>query len=171
MMNPKAFRFPLLANAMFSLGGGLLLIFGSADLGRWLGPDVGGLYVLLGFGLTLFAFSLLLLARRPTPLIVLMVTAADIAWIISTSGALLIWRSEFTTTGVMLILATNGAVAALAWLQERAIRRAFRAAGGTSDEFDVCIAVNAPVPADAFWKVLSRGGSTISDGRVGGSSA
>ncbi len=158
-MNAQMLRPALLMNAGFSGANGLLLTLAPAMIASWLGPDTPALYLFLGVGLLLFCVTLGGLAARPTPLAVLAVTGADVGWIISTTGALLVWRHEFTPLGYALVLGTNAIVWTLAWFQLRSIRDAFQARSGSPDEYQVCIAVDTPVTADAFWGVLADLGS------------
>lgn len=158
-MNSQMLRPPLLMNAVFSGANGLLLTLAPVLIASWLGPKTTGIYSLLGVGLLLFCLTLGLLAARPTPLAVLAITAADLGWVISTTGALLVWRHDFTSLGFTLVVGTNVIVWTLAWFQLRSIRDIFQARGGSPDEYQVCIAVDTPVTADAFWRVLADLGS------------
>jgi len=153
-MHAQTLRPILVLNAVFSVANGVLLVLASPMAATWIGPPVDWIYALLGVGLLLFGLVLSGVAIRPTPLAVLAITGADLAWVIATTTALLVWRHDVTPLGWALVLGTNAVVASLAWFQQRAIRQCFRAAGRT-DEYDVCIEVNAPVSADAFWKVLA----------------
>ncbi len=158
-MNTESLRPPLLTNAAFSAATGLLLTLAPSAVGRWLGPDVDWFYLFIGIGLLLFSAILGVIALRPTPLVVLAITTADVGWIVSTTAALVIWRNDFTPLGFALISGCNVIVTAIAWLQQRSIKRAFSARDGMPDEFYVCVAADAPVNADAFWKVLADIGS------------
>lgn len=151
-MRPERLRSPLLANAVFSGVCGLLLAFAPTLVASWLGPP---LYLLLGVGLLLFSAALGVLATRPTPLLVLAVTAADIGWVVCTFVALVVWKDDFTPMGFALVSGVNAVVSIIAWLQQKSIREAFRTFRGSPDEYEVCIAVAAPVDAGAFWKVLA----------------
>ena len=158
-MNSQMLRPPLLMNAVFSGANGLLLTLAPVLVALWLGPNTTGIYSLLGVGLLLFCVTLGVLAARPTPLAVLAITGADLGWVILTTGALLMWRHDFTPLGVTLVLGTNAIVLMLAWFQLRSIRDIFKARGGSPDEYQVCIAVDTPVTPDAFWRVLADLGS------------
>ncbi|HBR51491.1 MAG TPA: hypothetical protein DEA71_15570 [Nitrospira sp.] len=151
----QTLRSPLLLNAAFSGANGLLLILASPMVAAWLGPQATWIYELVGVGLLLFGLTLSIVAVRPTPLAVLAITGADVAWVVSTTVTLLVWRHDFTSLGWGLVLATNAVVSVLAWFQQRSIRTAFQAPSGAPDEYQVCIAVNTPVAADAFWSVLA----------------
>lgn len=158
-MNSKTLRPPLLMNAVFSGANGLLLTLAPVLIASWLGPQTTGIYSFLGVGLLLFCLTLGFLAARPTPLAVLAVTGADLGWVISTTGAVLVWRHEFTSLGFTLVSGTNAIVLTLAWFQLRSIRDMFQARGGSPDDYQVCIAVDTPVTAEAFWRVLADLGS------------
>lgn len=154
-MKPESLRPPILTNAAFSAATGLVMTIAPSVVGAWLGPDVDWFYLFIGIGLLLFSAMLGVIARRPTPLVVLAITTADVGWIVSTTTALVIWRNDFTSLGFALVSGCNVIVAAIAWLQQRSIKKAFSAAGGAPNEYYVCIAAHAPVSADALWKVLS----------------
>lgn len=148
-------RLPLLLNAVFSGVNGLLLLCASPMVATWLGPQATWIYTVLGSGLLLFVVILSTAAVRPTPVGSLAITGADVMWVIFTTTSLFIWRDHFTSLGWGLVLGTNAVVLALVWYQQRAIRTVFQAPGCEQDEYHVCIAVDTPVAADAFWKVLA----------------
>lgn len=148
-------RTPLLLNAVFSGSNGLLLFFAAPLMATWLGPPTTWIYTVLGVGLLLFTLLLGILSVRPTPLGLLAVTTADVAWVVCTTAALFIWRHDFTPMGWSVVLGTNVVVLTLAWFQQYSIRKAFQVPSGEPNEYHVCIAVDAPVAADAFWSVLA----------------
>lgn len=154
-MDTERLRPPLLLNALFSGACGLLLVLAPASVAAWLGPHVNWVYEFLGLGLTLFGLVLGVAAIHPQPLALLAVTAADLAWVIATTATLLVWRDDFTILGWSVVLGTNAMVMGLVWFQLRAIRNAFRVSDGVPDEYQLCVAVNAPAAADAFWRVLA----------------
>lgn len=145
----------LLLNAIFSGANGLLLALAGPMVASWLGPQATGIYALLGVGLLLFCVTLGLAAWRPTALAALAITGADLAWVISTTAAVLVWRHAFTPLGLGLVLGTNAVVSTLVWFQQRSIRKVFQVSEGAPDEYQVCIAADAPVTAGAFWTVLA----------------
>lgn len=154
-MNNESLRPPLLTNAAFSGATGLLSTIAPSAVGAWLGPDLDRFYLFIGIALLLFSAMLVVITRRPTPIVVLAITTADVGWIVSTTAALIVWRDDFTPLGFALVSGCNVIVALIAWLQQRSIRNAFAAAGGMPDEYYVCVAAHVPVNADAFWKVLA----------------
>jgi hypothetical protein len=158
-MKVESLRPPLLTNAAFSSATGLLLASASPLVATSLGPQLNWFYVLIGVGLLLFSATLGVITMRPTPLLVVAVIAADLGWVVSTTMALLVWRSDFTPMGFALVSGVNAIVLTIAWLQQNSIRKAFRAPGGLPDEYEVCIAADAPVNAGAFWKVLAEIGA------------
>lgn len=158
-MNFHSLRPALVSNAVFSGASGLVLVLASPLVARWLGPQVHWVYPILGAGLLLFCLTLCAVAVRPAPLAVLGITAADFGWVAATTVVLFVWRHDFTPLGFPLVLSTNAVVSTLAWFQKRSIEKAFRVFGGSPDEYQVCIAVDTPVNAGAFWNVLSDLGS------------
>lgn len=154
-IHTQSLRIPLLLNATFSGVNGLLLFLVSSMVATWLGPQATWIYMVLGVGLLLFALLLSILAVRPTPLGLLVVTSADVAWIVSTTAAVLVWRHDFTSMGWGVVFGTNVVVLALAWFQQYSIRKAFHVPFGEPDEYQICIAVDAPITADTFWGVLA----------------
>jgi Polyketide cyclase / dehydrase and lipid transport len=178
-IHAQSLRTPLLLNAVFSGINGLVLFLASPAVATWLGPQTTWIYMYLGVGLLLFALLLSIVAVRPTPLSLLAITGADVVWVVSTTAALLVWRYDFTSVGWGLVLGTNAAILALAWFQQRSIRKAFQVPSGEPDEYQVCIGVDTPVAADAFWRVLADLGgihrympelksSALTVGEVGG---
>src|SRR5215469_9541672 len=99
----------------------------SLAIAKWLGPEAGRLYMLLGAGLLVFSMALGVIALRPTPLLVLAITAADLVWVICTTIALVIWNNDFTPLGFALVIGSNAIVSVIAWFQQHSIRRVFRA--------------------------------------------
>lgn len=95
-IHTQSLRMPLLLNATFSGVNGLLLVLASPMVATWLEPQATWIYMVLGVGLLLFALLLSILAVRPTPLGLLVVTGADVAWILCTTAAFLAWRHDFT---------------------------------------------------------------------------
>ncbi len=158
-MNTHTLRPALLTNAAFSAANGLLLALSPAMIVSWLGPGTPELYLLLGSGLILFSVTLTGFSARPTALAVLAISGADAIWVIGTTAALLIWRHEFSPLGYALVLGTNTVVGTLMWFQLRSIREAFRTRSGAPDEYQVCVAMDTPATADAFWRVLADLGS------------
>jgi hypothetical protein len=154
-MKTGILRLPILANAAFSFATGLFMALASPAVAKWLGPEAGRLYVSLGAGLLVLSIALGVIALRPTPLLVLAITAADLAWVICTTIALAVWNNDFTPLGSALVIGSNAIVSVIAWFQQHSIRRAFRVPGGQPGEFEVCIAADAPAEPSAFWSVLA----------------
>ncbi|HEV7344744.1 MAG TPA: SRPBCC family protein [Devosia sp.] len=126
----------------------------SAELAEMMGVGHGAFYAFLGIGLIMFAATLTLVAYRPTPFLVLMVVAADIGWLVSTSAAALLLGSSLTTA-VGTLITVNVVVAAMALLQYRSILAFFATQEGSSEQFQIRLCAPVPVPAESLWPVLS----------------
>lgn len=64
-------------------------------------------------------------------------------------------EARLYSDGLGVVLGTNVVVLALVWFQQYLIRKAFHVPFGEPDEYQVCIAVDAPIAADPFWRVLA----------------
>ena len=111
-------KIALMSNVIFSFTSAMLMLLLGSLLGSYI-PLPSWLWTVLGLGLLVFALDLSVLAVMPkwamtfTPWVV----AADIAWVLLTLVALLIFWAELSSTGVAMITAVNVVVAVLAWAQ------------------------------------------------------
>jgi hypothetical protein len=108
----------LAANLVFSAASGICMLL-AAD---WLSSQIPApvwLWMGLGIGLLAFAVQLAAMLRKPALArqLGLQVVAADVAWVVLATGALLIFLGDITRLGVTLMLAVNFVVAVLAALQ------------------------------------------------------
>jgi hypothetical protein len=116
-------RTALRANAVFSLGTGLLLTVAPATVGGWLGVDIDIWLRLLGLGLLGHFAALLWMAQRPNPIpwarINLLMIAPYPLLMIGLAASGVVER----TTGQTLVLLDGAVVGAIAighWLGIRA---------------------------------------------------
>ncbi len=114
-----------MANAIFSGITGATLVAGYARIGVSMGLDRPALLPGLGLALLLFAGGLVLLARQPTigRTWTLVVSGADVAWVVASGVLLLIGPEPLTITGKWLIGIVADIVAVFAVLQLWGLRR------------------------------------------------
>jgi hypothetical protein len=121
-MPAQTLRRALLANAIFSVICGSLMVFAEGSVSSWLGFNGSGILPIGAF-LLVFAVYLVWMANQssvPTHL-VSGVIAGDWAWVLG-SVLLLLLRSElFSWTGKLLIIDTAVVVAVFAILQRRGL--------------------------------------------------
>ena len=154
----RALHRALLANAAFSLltGGAQLLLARSLAPLLGLAPNTAVL-PLIGAGLATFAGGVLWLATRPRPdrLLSLLVSFADLLWVLGSVLLMVLARGQLPLAGQLLVGSTAGVVLAFALLQLRGITRSFRAALG-SREIRVCVEVATPTTADTLWRNIAQ---------------
>lgn len=155
MSRLHAARLILLANAAFSALNGFLLLLFPRTIAAWLGTADSVIYPLLGAGLVVFGAAVALVARRPTPSALLLITGADLAWVGTTLLTAVALHAGMTATGWGVILGTNAVVASFAWRQLRALRREFAVEGGGLDEYEICLGADTPLSAPALWAVVA----------------
>ena len=115
----------LAANALFSAGSAGIMLSAPAWLTNAI-PAPLWLWLVLGSGLLLFSLQLagMVVSEALRRKLSMQVVAADIGWIVATSVAIAVFWQVLTPAGVVLILAINGIVATLAWLQFLGLRAA-----------------------------------------------
>lgn len=114
----------LTANALFSGGSGVGILL----VQNWLGGHIPGpdwMWWVLGIGLLAFAAQLALMSVKPglAQKLAMQVVVSDVAWVVLTLGALLLFFEEVSRTGAQLIVTINVVVATLAVLQYRGLRQ------------------------------------------------
>lgn len=135
-MPTERLRLALRLNAATSLIGGLLALVAGSWVSRELGIDHVVATRVIGAGLVVFAVDVASIARAPRPRLLrdtLLVSAADVAWVIATIVVLL--TGILSTTGVRVAVVLGLGVADFAvvqlWLQSAAVS-ADRAAPGVT---------------------------------------
>ncbi|MCS3902659.1 hypothetical protein J2T55_000663 [Methylohalomonas lacus] len=155
-------RRALLANALFSLACGLLLLFAPATVGALLGWYAPVLLQLIGVGLILFAIDLVHQATRPRPTSwrALYASVADGLWVVGSIAAVLLLPHDLSDRGVAIVLTVAGIVLGFGAWQLWGIHRAhYSRASGL---YRHCLVVEADAPADALWSII-RDLSAIKD--------
>ncbi|MCR9257437.1 MAG: SRPBCC family protein [Alphaproteobacteria bacterium] len=146
-------RIPLLANATFSGLCGIIAITASgedvalvADMPQWVG-------IALGFGLIGFGIAVAVCAIRLRLGWTLVISAADILWVVSTPLLLLI-PALFTDLGHSVVWTVAGVVALFAFFQLRGLRLMLHDAAGPG-RYRLCIRIHSQAPADGLWQVIA----------------
>ncbi|MFC4273093.1 hypothetical protein GQF03_07880 [Sneathiella chungangensis] len=117
-------RMTLLIDAGTSLlSGGVALLF-AGPLAHWMGMADWVLYT-LGAGLVLFAADVAFTATRKVinPLFVKGIIAANVAWVVGSAIALLLFQDRLTVAGSWVVEIIAIAVAVLTSLQAVSLRR------------------------------------------------
>jgi len=108
----------LIINALFSLVSGLIILSQKASLAVHL-PMPDWIWLVIGIGLIGFALELITLAinkgwaRRFIGLVII----SDISWVVVTSFCLLLFISEISNQGIVIVSLVNVVVAGLVWFQ------------------------------------------------------
>jgi hypothetical protein len=146
----------LLGNAIFSLTSGLVFLLRGDSAAALIGVGPDWLYRAIGAGLLGFALCVAWVAlRRPVnTFFALLISVADLLWVLGTAALLLIVGASMQPAGVTVLIAIAAVVLLFAVLQLRGIRQHFDARGkpGTSR---LCVAVNAPVRAEQIWPLIA----------------
>ncbi|MEO0987092.1 MAG: SRPBCC family protein [Cyanobacteria bacterium J06639_14] len=151
-------RIALLSNAVFSVVCGLLMLVCPGFIGSLLGPQIDLLWRLLGLGLLIFAADLVHQATRPRLLTwrALYASVGDFLWVIGSAVGLLLFSSQFSLTGVVMVLVIAGVVWVFGYWQIWGIDRAHRAANPAL--YRHCLVVRTKASAAAMWHVIERMG-------------
>lgn len=155
-------RIALHSNALFSACTGLLAAWAPGIVATWLGTTGVGEVRIVGVQLLVFAAVVAAVGRPRTvrPLPVMLISAADAAWVVGTVPLLLLLPGQFSTTGHALMLGVAAVVAACATGQLVGLARQYAHPDGSSPyTHRVCVEVPTDAPADALWAVISDLGS------------
>lgn len=155
-------RIALFSNALFSACTGLFAALAPGLVGAWLGAPE--LEEVRGVGIVLVVFAAVVAAvARPRvvrPIPVMLISAADAAWVLGTPALLLMVPELFNSTGHALMFAVAGVVAACATGQLVGLARQYAHPERNGPyTHRVCIEVRADAPADALWNVIGDLGS------------
>jgi len=151
-------RTALHSNALFSACTGLLAALAPGLVAAWLGTTGVGEVRIVGVQLLVFAAVVAAVGRPRTvrPLPVLLISAADAAWVVGTVPLLLLLPDQFSAAGHMLMLGVAAVVAACATGQLAGLARQYAHPDRNSPyTHRVCVEVPADAPADALWDVIS----------------
>lgn len=121
----RLLRGALMGNAVFSGISGAVLVVGFGPIGSFMGMDIPGLLIGLGVALLLFAGGLVLLVRQSTigRTWAIIISMAEVAWVIASGVILLIGPELLTMTGHWLIIVVADIVAVFAVLQLWGVRQ------------------------------------------------
>jgi len=169
----------LAGNALFSAGTGIILLGASASVGERAGIGSERLLALIGALLVGFAVIVTTQAVRRwrTALGPVLVSLADIGWVVGTAVILAVASDAFTRVGVTLMLAVAGVVGGFALAQLVGIARSYGARGAAAGSYRVCVEVESGSSADTLWRAvgdlgeISRFASSLADSRLRGNAA
>ena len=125
----------LSANALFSCSTGIAMIACRSALSSHF-PAPDWLWAELGVGLLMFATGLLMMVVRPalTGRFTVYVVLSDIAWVLFSVLALVVFKASISNFGEALIIAVNTIVGSLAWLQYLGLQRLHRPVGNPGSD-------------------------------------
>lgn len=158
MNNTRPLHIALLANAVFSVVCGLLMLVCPGFIENLLGIQAPLLLRLVGLGLLVFGVDLVHQATRPRLATwrALYASVSDFLWVITSVVGLLLFSDLFSMTGVVLLLIVAGVVLAFACWQIWGIDFAHRADNPALHRH--CLVVRTEAPAAAMWDVIRRMG-------------
>ena len=138
------------------ISGGILLAFPQLifDL---IGIGSPLLFQLLGFALIAFAALVALLARQPSPdpFRALLISVADLLWVLSTAVVILFTYGMLTTTGIFIMVGVALFVLIFSLAQLRGIAQTFQVEGSSTSTYRLCIDVETDESAQAMWNVIA----------------
>lgn len=157
-------RLALTANAVFSATTGVVLLAAPGLVASALFVRGEAFEVALrGLGLGLVSFALavgVLAARlRPRPALIVVTSAADLAWSLATPIALVWFGDAVRPVGLMVFVVIGVVVFVFAVAQLLGVRAMLRETRPTLGDWRYCVAVDVDVDADALWRVVSDVGS------------
>jgi hypothetical protein len=156
LMGHKTLQTALLANAVFSLGSGVLFIGFGGLLTKVIGIGIPLVYQIIGASLLAFAGFVAWTAtrRRINPFIAMLISMADLLWVIGT-GILIVFAFELLKPLGMLILLGIAAVVLFFGLRQlHGIGRMY-AVAGKPDTHKLCVTVDTPESAEAMWRIIA----------------
>lgn len=155
-------RWALLANAAFSLLSGASFIFVSATIAHVVGTNVPAPLVMsIGAALLPFgAFTAWVATRRhPSTFLALLISVADLTWVLGSCVLLALARDVLSRTGLALVAAVALSVLGFAIGQLRGIARVYRSNPGNPRRIRVCIEVCTPGDAETIWRNVADMGN------------
>lgn len=149
-------RRALLANAAFSTLCGVVLLLAPVAVTNWLGIGSPLLLALLGGSLLFFAAALTWEGKRPRPAAwrTLLITAADILWVVGSLVVMVLFADDLKPAGNLLIATVAFVVALFAGFQVYGIDACFRVPGTRRYRHCIPVLVDAP-PAD-LWAAIGQ---------------
>lgn len=154
-------RVALLANALFSVLSGLGMLFLSRSLAPWLGTGIPA-PVVAAIGIALVPFGGLAAwvgtRQHPPTWLALLISVADLAWVIGSAGLVVLSRETLSGTGIALVVAVALVVFGFAAGQLLGIARAYRVGTGKR-QIRVCIEVRTDGDAEVIWRNVADMGN------------
>ncbi len=158
-MNTSLVRNALLANSIFSIASGFLLILFPRYLSSILGAAHQGMMIILGAGLICFGAMLIYLAisERINGWQVLSATIADLMWVIGSLIVLIISPDSLENTGQWLISTIALVVLSFALAQLRGLHHLYL--NQENGLYRYCLVIFSPVSANKMWNIVSQLGN------------
>jgi len=151
-------RRALLANALFSATTGTLALLAPDRVATWLGLDAPAVIQSTGAQLLGFAAFVAFVARRrrPQPGSVMLISAADLLWVLGTAALLAGWSELLSVTGITLLVGIAALVDTFAILQLAGLARQYRHPDpDATHTHRLCLKTTVDAPAPAMWSVVS----------------
>lgn len=155
-------RFALFSNALFSAATGVFAAVNPQGVSAMLGSVDPSEIRAVGLSLIVFAVVVAWVARegRPNPLHVLVISGADLLWVLGTIPLLVFAGPHFSTAGSLWMGGVAGLVGTFAALQLAGLARQFEHPDPSSRfTHRLWFDVPASPPPEAMWAVISDLGS------------
>lgn len=112
-------------NSVFSGICGLTMVLGASAVAGWLGIETAWWIMMIGAFLMIFSLRLLMIRRqgRADLAEAWSIVVGDVAWVVFSGVLLVVYRSEFSDLGRILIAGTGLIVLGLALTQTLGLRR------------------------------------------------
>lgn len=152
-------RTGLTINAIFSTLCAVVMLTYGRRLADVMGLETALPLQVIGIGLVLFATELVyqVSRKRLSSLRALVVSLADIGWVLASIGMLLFFPETLTWSAVMLIALVAAVVLLCAVLQLAGIEKMHRVPG--SPAYRHCVPMQVDASAESLWKIIGDLGS------------
>ncbi|MCU0498810.1 MAG: SRPBCC family protein [Anaerolineae bacterium] len=146
----------LLANALFSILSGLMLILFSDAVRSLIGIGELILYQFVGVGLLGFASIVIWTATRNpiNTFLAMMISLADFLWVIGTLLVILGVFSLLQPLGMLILLGVGAIVLFFGVRQLQGIQEVYTISGDPNTQ-RLCVAVVTPASADQLWPMIA----------------
>lgn len=143
-------------NATFSALCAVTLLLGSQQLAALLGRVDPLLLQIIGVGLILFAVELVcqIFRRRLSTLRALMVSIADMVWVLASVVLLVFWPGALSGSGAAIVALVAAVVLLCALLQLSGIHRIHGVPGRSS--YRHCVPITVKASAESLWAIVGK---------------
>lgn len=148
-------RKALTSNAVFSLLSGLALALFSAPVAEVMGIGPPTIYRLVGIGLVVFGLAIITLLSRSEmlPFRALLISLADLGWVLATIFLLILAWSQLSLVGIVALTAVGLLVLVFALFQISGIYRGYLSDSERA-EYLVTVTVMAQAEPAAMWATI-----------------